>query len=125
MPGILDEMGALMTPDRASDRPPAPVGRWEDVDRVGDDFRLARGKKLLVLSGVAVLVSVALLIVGDSTIRVFGGVGLAWSLLAFVPAVFIVSKARNRIRAGRGLVPGDPYRPDGVASSPPGAQSDK
>lgn len=95
---------------------PTPPNKWENVDQFGDDFRLARGKKIIVVSGLTTAISLVLLFVGDATLRTFGGVGLALSLLALIPVIFSTRSARKRVREGRGLRPGDPYRAAGVSA---------
>lgn len=75
---------------------------------------MSRGTKIALAASATTLLAVVLLVAGDRTMRVFGGVLLAWSLLALIPAAIAVVRARSRIRQGRALIAGDPIRPEGI-----------
>lgn len=102
------------SPGRGS---PQPVGRWEDVDPLGDEDRLAGIRKWLYRLGSVAGVSLVLVVVGDKTLRVLGAVSLAFCIVMIIPLVQSALSSRKRIREGKGLVPGDPYRPEGISRS--------
>lgn len=106
------------SPDRdaskSSRRRPRQPGRWEDVDALGDELRISLISRWIVGFGIVVAISLVLIIFGDSTLRVLGVVALCFSAVMLMPLIWSATSSRRRMREGRALVPGDPYRPDGI-----------
>lgn len=90
---------------------------WEDVDPLGDEARLLGLKRWIWGFCVVSALSLVLIVVGDSTVRVFGSVVLCFSLVMLIPLMSSARSSRRRVREGRALVPGDPYRPEGIIST--------
>lgn len=109
------------------DRPPAPVNRWEDVDTMGDNVRVSMVWPNVVVFTLAVVACVVLLVVGDSRVRALALMGLIFGLGVLIPTASGLRNTLWRMRNGRGLVPGDPYRAkEGVdpAEASPGGHDD-
>lgn len=96
------------------DRPPVPLGQWEEVDPYGDAYRLKLGRRLTIGLTLTALVFAGLMIIGDRQVRmaVGGLLGLNVAFLVGVVAGWV--RITRRLTRGRGLVAGDPYRPEGI-----------
>lgn len=89
-------------------------GRWEDVDAVGDEVRIVLIGRWVAGFGVVVALGLVLVVLGDSTLRVLGLVVISFSLVMLIPLLASAASSRRRIREGKALTSGDPYRTEGI-----------
>lgn len=81
---------------------------------MGDRARLLGVRPLVLFSAALTLVSCLALVFGVGVVRALGLVGLFSSVGVLAPTLVIFRNTVRRISSGRGLVPGDPHRLEGV-----------
>lgn len=101
----------LSVPDRPAASPPR---RYEDIDTWGDEARFEAVRWHVLILSVIVLASVVLIVVGDSSLRAVAIMGVLFFGGVLVASSVGLRNTVRRMRAGRGLVPGDPYRLEGI-----------
>lgn len=100
---------------RVPHRPPLKkVGPYENVDSVGDNARLRLARWNALVFATATVFCLVLVIVGEGGLRVLGVMGMIFGLGVLIPTIKGLRNTLKRMRTGRGLVPGDPYRVEGV-----------
>lgn len=82
---------------------------------MGDNARLVMTRTNAAVTGLVSLCCLLLMLIGEGELRALSLMGFIFAGGVFVPTVIGFRNTVRRIAAGRGLVPGDPYRVEGVA----------
>lgn len=96
------------------DRAPVPADKWEEVDPYGDAHRLKLGIRLTVGLSVATVVCLVLIAIGDRQLRLALAGVLVILVVCMIGVVVGWVRILKRLARGRGLVAGDPFRPEGI-----------
>lgn len=103
--------GRWRVPER---KPVSSPTQWEDIDTVGDNARFAMTRTNAGITGLVSLVCLALIVLGNGELRALSLMGFIFAGGVFLPTAIGLRNSVRRIKSDRGLVPGDPYRVEGV-----------
>lgn len=81
---------------------------------MGDNIRLEMVRATAGVMGLVTLACFVLIIFGANGLRGVALMGFIFAGGIFLPTLIGLRNTIRRIAAGRGLVPGDPYRVEGV-----------
>lgn len=103
-----------MTKFPLPDRAPVPADKWEEVDPYGDAHRLKLGVRLTAGLSLATVACLALIAIGDRQLRLALAGVLVILVVCMIGVVVGWVRILKRLARGRGLVAGDPFRPEGI-----------
>lgn len=81
---------------------------------MGDNARFVMARSIAGVTGLVALACFALMVLAQGELRALAFMGFIFSGGVFLPTAIGLRNTVRRIAAGRGLVPGDPYRVEGV-----------
>lgn len=102
----------IMGSSKGSSKPDA---RWEITDETGDARRYLLAKQVTPIFAAGTLAASALVLFGEGGLRLFGWTQLAILGLGLIFTLIGRRTIRKRLDSGRGLLPGDPFRKEGIS----------